>query len=424
MSAHHDLVGPKSRELRERAARSLPGGVDSNIRLASLPLVFTRGEGARVWDADGREYVDYVLGQGPNFLGHAQPEIAAAVAAACADGMLFGGTHPVEIEAAERTLAALGWAERIRLGSTGTESVQAALRLARAVTGRERFVRFRGHYHGWLDNVLLPLDDDGEPLPSRGRLASHVDDSFLLEWNDAGALEQLVAARGDEIAAVIMEPMMANTGAMEPREGYLERVRELCSRSGIVLIFDEVITGFRLARGGAVEHYGVVPDLAVYGKAIAGGWPVAALAGRADLMDEFATGGVNHSGTYNGSVMAGAAVAATQRVLDAAPPYAHIAEFSSALQDGIRDLAASAGVALRVRGLPSAFHVGLGPDVDIRDYRELLQLDLAGYSAISDAGARAGLWTMRRGMWFVSAAHGEAELADTLHRFETALSGR
>jgi glutamate-1-semialdehyde 2,1-aminomutase len=418
-----ELAGAASKRLRERALRSIPGAVNSNIRLAAPPVFMDHAAGATMWDVDGRDYIDYVLGQGPHFLGHSCEPINAAVAEACRKGMLFGASNALEVEAAELVLEAIGWAERLRLGLTGTECVQAALRLSRAVTGRRRFVRFDGHYHGWLDNVLIGPADTEPRLASEGQLAAHLGDSFVLDWNDADALAARLREHGDTICAVIMEPMMVNTGGIEPLPGYLRRVRELCDEHGVVLIFDEVITGFRLARGGAVQRYGVVPDLAIYGKALGGGWPVAAVAGRADLMDRFGSGRVNHSGTFNGSMMAAAAVVATQRLLVEDPPYDRVEAYGAALMKGLAAVAQEHGVALHLQGVPAAFHASLGQPRSVPDARSLEELDLDGYAELSTHLVRHGLWVMRRGIWFVSAAHGDDELEKTLHRFDAALAG-
>jgi glutamate-1-semialdehyde 2,1-aminomutase len=282
----------ESERHHERAALRLPGGVNSNVRLAGRRRFFERGAGAWLWDVDGNDYVDYLLGQGPCVLGHAPEQIVKAVDVACRQGMVFGAQHPLEVEAAERLCETLGWPQMVRFGCTGTEMVQAALRLTRAATGRRQFVRFEGHYHGWLDNVLVTMDRSPPGVASAGQLEDHLADGLTLPWNDAGALAELLARRGEDVAAVVMEPMMCNAGAILPRPGYLEQVRRLCDEHGVVLVFDEVITGFRLALGGAAERFGVIPDLATYGKAMAGGWPVAALAGRGDLMERFGTGDV------------------------------------------------------------------------------------------------------------------------------------
>lgn len=418
-----DLNGAASKRLRERALASIPGAVNSNIRLSAPPVFFDHAKGARMWDVDGREYIDYVLGQGPHFLGHACEPVNRAVAEACEKGMLFGASHGLEVEAAELVLAAVGWADRVRLGLTGTECVQGALRLCRAATGRQKFVRFDGHYHGWLDNVLIGAESASRRA-SEGQLVEYLDDSFIGRWNDADALETLLREHGDTIAAVIMEPMMVNTGGLEPLPGYLARVRELCTEYGVILIFDEVITGFRLARGGGAEHYGVAPDLAIYGKAIGGGWPVAAIAGRADLMDLFGTGRVNHSGTFNGSLMGAAAVVATQKLLVEDPPYDRVAAYGTSLMKGLASVAESRDVGIHIHGQPAAFHVSLGsPTTEVTDLAGLGGLDLDGYAALTDHFVSQGLWVMKRGIWFVSAAHGDVELDETLQRFDAALGG-
>jgi glutamate-1-semialdehyde 2,1-aminomutase len=253
----------RSAELRSRAERCIPGGVSSNVRLSAPRVFFARGQGAWLWDVDGNDYVDYVLGQGPALLGHAAEPVQAAVAEACRRGNVYGAQHSLEVEAAELLCRVAGWPEMVRFGCSGTESVQAALRLARAATGRAKFIRFEGHYHGWLDNVLITADD-GPPRPaSAGQLAVHLDDSYTLPWNDPEPVTELLARRGEEVAAILTEPMMLNSGAVAPREGYLQRLRELCDQHGVLLIFDEVITGFRLALGGVDGRFWVVPELVV-----------------------------------------------------------------------------------------------------------------------------------------------------------------
>ena len=407
--------------LSSRAAKSIPGGVNSNVRLSAPRVFFDHGRGARLWDVDGNEYVDYVLGQGPCFLGHAHPFVNRAVAKACEAGMVFGAQHELEVEAVESLLGAVGWAEQGRLGSTGTECVQAALRVARAATGRNRFVHFEGHYHGWLDNILMQVAG-GHPVPvSLGQVAGQLAETCVLPWNDADALEELLAESGETIAAVIMEPVMINNGAIAPLPGYLARVRELCDEYGVILIFDEVITGFRVARGGAAARYGVTPDLATYGKAMAGGWPVGALLGRADLLSLLSDGKVNHSGTFNGAVMAAAAVVATQQVLEQDPPYEAIEAYGTELMASLENIGLAHGLDLHVQGLPAGFHVSFGPAGKIQDFASMGRLDLARYAKFAARLAENGLWVTGRGIWYVSAAHGSSELAYTLERFDNAV---
>nr|WP_246345188.1 aspartate aminotransferase family protein [Conexibacter arvalis] len=408
----------------------MPGGVNSNVRLDAPPVFFARGEGAWLWDVDGRDYVDHLLGQGPAFLGHAHPEVVARVSEACTTGMVFGAQHALEVEAAELVRELVGWAEMVRLGMTGTETVQAAFRLARAVTGRQKIIRFEGQYHGWLDNVLIRFEPGPAQVATAGQQASALADAIVLPWNDLEAVRAALERHGDEVAAIVTEPMMLNQGAIEPAPGFLAGLKELAADAGALLIFDEVITGFRLALGGAAERYGVTPDLAVYGKALAGGFPVAALAGPAELMERFGTAEVNHSGTFNACVMAAAAVVASLETLRDDPPYERVRAHGLALMDGLRSAAEEAGVPLRLQGPGIAFHASFLPEengasgeLEVRDLRGLKRLDTARYQRFARALADAGVWVAGRGVWYVSAAHGERELDAALSRAATALRG-
>lgn len=411
-------TGLRSAELKQRALACTPGGVHSNVRLSGAQDFIQRAKGAWLYSVDGRDFVDYLLGQGPNFLGHAPDAVVDAVLEACRDGIIFGGQHELEVQASELVCRAVDWAEMVRFGVSGTEVVQAALRLARAATRRTKVVRFEGHYHGWLDNVLTSPRDGAWGVASAGQIKSHLDDFVVVPWNDADQVAEALEAH--EVAAVIMEPIMINAGVIEPKPGYLEEVRRLCTEHGAVLIFDEVISGFRLGVGGGAERYGVSPDLATYGKALAGGFPVAALVGRSELMTRFGTGEVNHSGTFNGSVMATAAVTATLTTLLEDPPYDRIAKHGKSLMVGLRDLGIEYGLPLRVEGLPAAFHVSFG-DAEVTDYRSLQQLDLERYDRLAKSLVDHGLWVAGRGVWYVSASHGGDELDAALTRFEAAL---
>ncbi|WP_433674257.1 aspartate aminotransferase family protein [Microbacterium gorillae] len=409
-----------------RAEAVLPGGVSSNVRLSAPKVCFTGGAGSRLFDVDGKEYVDYLLGQGPAFLGHGHPEVTAAVSEATSRGMVFGAQHTLEIEAAEAFLDAVGWAEQVRFGVSGTEADQGALRLARAATGRNRIVRFSGSYHGWLDNVLMDFQAARPRPASAGQPAKSLSDWIVLPYNDETAVEQAFTDHGDDIAAVIVEPVMCNNGVIPPEPGFLDLLRNLCTKAGALLIFDEVITGFRLSRGGAAEVYGVVPDLAVYGKAVAGGWPVSAMAGSRDLMSLIASGTVNHSGTFNASTMAAAAVIATQRVLREDPPYERIRAHSEKLKASLTDIAVRHDISLRIHGVDAAFHVGIAKDPSanskVSTYQDLASLDLARYSDLTAAFARAGLWVAGRGVWYVSAAHDDTDIAFASRAFEHVLA--
>lgn len=408
-------------DLTARLAAAIPGGVNSNVRLEVADVVFIKGEGPRLWDVDGTEYLDYVLGQGPAFLGHAHPRMTSAVADAIGRGMTYGAQSRVELVAAERILQTLGWADMVRIGMTSTETVQAALRVSRAATGRPLFLRFRGQYHGWLDNVLVsPMDPWPSPA-SPGQVPQALDESVTIEWNDLAAVQAAFDTHPGRIAAIITEPVMLNAGSILPDPGFLQGLREIATREGAVLIFDETITGFRIDRRGAVGKFDVVPDLAVYGKAVAGGFPASVLAGRADLMSLFANG-VNHSGTFNANVLSCAAIAEAMAIMEEDAVHEQVVRTGTSLMEGIRGVIADLNVQAQVRGLPAAFHVTFDVDRPVRCYQDLLEADAARYRSFAGSAARdAGLWLASRGIWYVSASHDEATTAETLERLRTAL---
>ena len=413
-------LSSRTSALMNAAERLTPGGVHSNVRLGNADVFFARGQGAWLFDLDDRSYVDYVLGQGPAFLGHGNERLVEAVGTAARDGMVFGAQHPLEVEAGELLLDHLAWAEMVRFGVSGTEVDQAAFRVARAFTDRSLIVRFEGHYHGWLDDVLVRVVDHEQTTASNGQLPLRADSFAILPWNDVDALRQFMTAHGSEVAAIVMEPMMCNAGAIEPRPGYLSAARELCDEHGSLLIFDEVITGFRIHPRGAVGKYGVYPDLATFGKAVAGGWPVAALAGRSAVMEHFARG-TNHSGTFNASTMAMAAVATTMRLLADEPPYESIEKHGLAVMSMIPALARDAGLDLHVQGVPAAFHVSIGGgDAPVHNFEELATRDLAAYATLSRTFFEHGVWTTPRGIWYVGAAHGPRELDELERRLKSA----
>jgi glutamate-1-semialdehyde 2,1-aminomutase len=408
--------------LAARLAAAIPGGVNSNVRLEVADVVFAKGEGPRLWDVDGTEYLDYVLGQGPAFLGHANPRMTAAVTEAIQRGMTYGAQSTVEVAAAEGILRTLGWAEMVRIGMTSTETVQAALRVSRAATGRPLFLRFRGQYHGWLDNVLVSHLEPWPSPASPGQVPQALDESITIEWNDLAAVQHVFDTHPGRIAAIITEPVMLNAGSILPEPGFLVGLRDIATREGSVLIFDETITGFRIDRRGAVGAFGVIPDLAIYGKAVAGGFPASVLAGRADLMGLFANG-VNHSGTFNANVLSCAAIAEAMAIMAEEDVHERVVRTGTALMDGIRNLLDEMDVAAQVRGLPAAFHLAFDTERPIRCYEDLLGTDAVRYRRFAGTSARdAGLWLATRGIWYVSASHDAATTAQTLDRLRVALN--
>ena len=424
------LTFDRSVEEIRRNAQWIAGGVNSNFRLniSPTPLVFEKAEGPYLFDVDGNRLIDYYLGMGPMILGHNPKALTDAVTEQMKYGILFGGQSKVETEAARLVCEMVPCAERMRFASSGSEADQAALRLARAATGRQVIIKFEGHYHGWFDNVLWStapaLDVAGpadKPVPvagSKGQLPQSAEGIEVLPWNNL-ALLQARLAKGD-VAGVIMEATMCNAGAIHPAAGYLEGVREACTKAGTILIFDEVITGFRLGAGGAQAHFGVTPDLATFGKAIANGFPVAAIAGRADLLDMFVSGGVVHGGTYNSQPLSMAATVASLKSLTP-ELYATIDRNGTGLMEGMRAIFDKAGVKAVVTGYPQIFHVAFGLDAPARDYRDLARSDKKAYVAFTTALLRRGVRALERGAWFMSITHDEAVVDATLSAVEGAV---
>ncbi len=411
-----------ARQIAENA-RYIAGGVNSNFRLGMTPgpLVFERGDGAYLVDVDGNRIIDYYCGMGAMVLGHNPAGVIDAVKRQADQGILYAGQAMVEYEAAKLICERVPSAERLRFGSSGSEVAQAAMRLARAATGRRIIVKFEGHYHGWFDNILwsaAPAPGTGGPADaptplagSNGQDPDAASGIAVLGWNDLPALEARLA-KGD-VAAVLMEPAMCNQGAITPAAGYLAGALAACRKHGTLLVFDEVITGFRLGRGGAQELFGVTPDLTIMAKAIANGFPVAAIAGRAELIDLFASGGVLHGGTFNAQPITLAALVATQNALTP-EHYARSSVHGQKLQDGIREILAQEGLTAQVVGFPLMFHVAFGLDAPARNYRDVALSDKAAYTRFAHALLRRGVRVLERGAWFVSSEHDEAVVDATL----------
>ena len=423
--------------LYERAKEHLGGGVSSNFRYAGygespVPLFYAKGSGSRLTDVDGNVYIDYALANGPAILGHAPPPVLEAVTRSLATGQLFAGQHALELELARRLTGIVPCAELVRFASSGSEAVQAALRLARAHTGRRKIVKFEGHYHGWLDNIFMsvaPSPNEAGPASAPvavshtpGQPESVLGDVMVLPWNDIDTFAEALRAYRDEIAGVIMEPILCNTGALRPRPGYLEGVRELCTEHGVVLIFDEVITGFRVALQGAQGLLGVTPDLAVFAKALAAGFPLAAVVGRHDMMDQVGAGGVMHGGTYNANVMSVAAGLATLEALsrDDGQAYRDMHRRGERLMEELPAIARRHGEEVRVFGVGPAFHVAFTGDADVHDYRAFSRIDGTRRDRFNARLHSEGVRVTARGTWFLSAAHSDEDIEESLAAAERA----
>jgi len=380
----------KSKKLYERTLGVLIEASSSSSRgpatFGKHPIFMERACGSRIYDVDGNEYIDWMMAFGALPLGHAHPEIVEAITEAATTGAHFAAATPVELEVAEMLKRIVPNAERVRFANTGTEAMMAAIRLARGVTGRPKLLKFEGHYHGWHDDLLvssnvlppaaLGLRTDPVKIPdSSGLNRTALDDTIVVPWNDLPALQRAVENHPGQIAAIITEGIMANMGVIPPAEGYLQGLQTLAKANGILFILDETVTGFRIAPGGCQEYYKLSPDLVTFGKALGGGLPVAALVGRADVMDALQWGGVLHYGTHNGSRIGMHAARANLRVLtrDNNASFRHTWRVAERLCKGYKELFEKKGRAVVVQNAGPMFQVMFTDQAAIHDYREFCQ---------------------------------------------------
>jgi len=402
----------RSRQWFERATRVLVEGVSSPSRgpanYGAYPLFLRRGEGAYVEDIDGNRYVDLMMAYGALLLGHSHPAIAEALRQAAQLGTLFAAASEPEVEVAEAIATRVPGVERVRFANTGTEATMAAIRLARGLTGRRRFIKFEGHYHGWYDDFLVsahphPYTDLGLPtdpiaIPeSSGLTAESLNQAILVPWNDLDRLEDALRRHRGEVAAVITEPVMANMGVIPPRPGFLEGVQRLARQYDPLFILDETVTGFRLSEGGAARRYGLRPDILTYGKGLGAGLPVAALAGPAAVLDGLRWGGVLHYGTQNASLIGMMVARANLQALTPAV-YEHLEAMGQRLEDGLTDVLRRRGVPGRVQRVGGMLQVFFGTDQPVDDYREFCR-------SVDRAYFQRFAWELlRRGVYLSPAA--------------------
>jgi len=413
----------RSRSLLERASMSLPGGVTSPFRATlPVPLFFEDAEGPRLKDVDGNDYIDFALAWGPLILGHKHPRMVEALTEAAARPHTYGAQHELEPIVAERIQRLVPCAERVALTSSGSEALQLAFRLSRAHTGRPLVLKFEGHYHGWMDSALVsykselaalgPRESPNVVLGSPGQVANAAENTVVACWNDVDVLDHILAARGAEIAAVVMEPVLCNSGCLLPSDGYLEAARAACDRAGSLLIFDEVITGFRIDMGGAQAAFGVTPDIATLGKALGGGVTISAVAGSAEIMDRVGPGKVAFGGTFNGNPLS---LAGTDACLETISAHdgAALTRANAAgtrLIDAVRRSADSHGIDLQVTGFGAAFALHFTARNELRDYRDTFDDDRNRLSKFLGGSLDEGLHLLPDGRFYVSAVHTDRDI--------------
>jgi glutamate-1-semialdehyde 2,1-aminomutase len=421
-----------SERLLDDAAEVIPGGVNTCRRRSEPRLCFARGAGAYLWNLDGRRYIDYHAAYGAIFLGHSHPVVNERVARAIDDTVLFGvGVTAGEVALARKIVEHVPSAEQVVVCNSGSEATYHAIRLARGVTGRERIIKFQGCYNGFHDyvlrNVLSPPELVGRRDPqSNGMLDAAVDATLICAFNDIDNVEATVAANPEAVAAIIVEPIAHNSPGLLPRPGFLEGLRALCDREGIVLIFDEVITGFRHGLGGYQKICGVTPDLTTLGKAIANGFPLAAVAGRRELMERLTTnpaGDVHFGGTYNGNAVAVEAGIATIELLEDGAVHQHVFALGERMRDGLDAIAARAGVPAVVGGFGSLF-VLCFMDGPLVTYRDALRNDTALFMRYRRELIARGVFEMPEslGRSHISAAHTQDDVDRSLEAAEAALA--
>lgn len=421
----------RSRAWFERARQVLAGGISSSARVTTTgaldhPLYLVQGKGAHVHDADGNEYIDYLIAYGSAILGHAPPHLVAPLQQVLTQGTMFGTCNTAEVELAEQICRMVPCAELVRYANSGSEAIQGAVRAARGVTGRHKILKFEGHYHGWVDVLAMsnrPGADEVGPYEtphtrahSPGIPPGVVADVVICPWNDIDVLRSLLDRHRDEVAAVICEPIVANNACTMPQPGYLEALREECTRRGVLLIFDEICTGFRVAPGGAQELFGVTPDLAVYSKALGGGLPIAAFAGRRDIMSAIGSNRIKHGGTYNGSPLCATAAYLTLTELARPQTQQQLRDSGRRLKEAIARAARDHRVRCAIQGVDAMFQVAFSVDGSpTRQYRDTFRLDLKRYDAFRDGVLRRGIHVNAAPLacWFVSSALTEDDTART-----------
>jgi glutamate-1-semialdehyde 2,1-aminomutase len=414
----------RSEDCFTAAQRHIPGGVNSPVRafraVGGTPVFFARAEGPRLYDVDGNSYLDYVQSWGPMILGHGHPDVLAAIRVQLERGLTFGAPTELETQMADSLCARIPGLDLVRMVNSGTEATMSAIRLARAATGRDRILKFEGCYHGHGDSLLVKAGSGALTLgvpSSPGVPAELAALTLTLDYNDSTQVEALFAREGDTIACIIVEPVAGNMNCVPPQPGFLETLRRVCDQHGAVLIFDEVMTGFRVGPRGAAGLYGIAPDLITLGKVIGGGMPVGAFGGRADLMTRLAPlGPVYQAGTLSGNPVAMAAGLATLAALDEPGFYERLFARTRELADGLRERAAAAGIALTTNSVGSMFGCFFTDAPAVTNFRQVMACDTARFNRFFHGMLKRGIYLAPAAYeaGFMSAAHGSADIEQTL----------
>ncbi len=421
----------KSQNLFDTAKEIIPGGVNSPVRAFSAvggrPVFISKAKGSKIYDVDGNEYIDYVGSWGPMIVGHAHPRVIEAVRKTAESGTSFGAPTEMEVTMAQMVIETVPSIEVVRMVNSGTEATMSAIRLARGFTGRDKFIKLDGCYHGHGDSLLVKAGSGVETLglpDSPGVPAALANLTISAPFNDTEALEQIFQKEGKNIACVILEPIVGNMGVLPPKAGYLEKLRVICDKYGALLIFDEVMTGFRVAMGGAQERFGITPDLTTLGKVIGGGLPVGAYGGRRDIMENIAPAGpVYQAGTLSGNPLAMAAGIETLKLLKEEGTYELLEKNSAMLCDGLKELAQKKGIPAtfnRVGAMFSMFFTSAG---DVCDYETAKTCDTQRFARYFEGLLENGVYIAPSQFeaGFMSLAHTKGDIAKTLEAMETAL---
>ncbi len=412
----------------------LAGGVSSHYRLIfnPVPLTYKSAKGSKIIDIDNNKYIDYALGAGPIVLGHAPKKIINAVKKILNKGQLFYGQHNNELNLAKKITKIIPCAERVRFASSGSEAVHAAIRLSRGYNKKNIIVKFDGHYHGWFDNQYIninPLDNKkgksnsyGAKIESLGQHLPSAEDIISIPWNDIEIFKKIIKKYKKNISAIIMEPIMCNTCVILPKIGYLEEIREICSKEKIILIFDEVITGFRISLGGAQEYLNVIPDLSIFAKGIASGFSLSCLTGRKKIMDNFDLNKVVHGGTYNSNVVNTVAALKTIEEMDNNNFFKKLNNYRKKLTKEFINIATKKKLIINIQGVGSIFHISFTNKKILTNYQDYIETDKEKLKIFIQKLQNNKIRITGRGTWFISSAHSIRDMEKTIISFKKCIN--